>query len=82
MVEKVTIEKEKNTRYNWKFYQGRTHTRKKIAREKVPGENAEEPSSNAGYHHFVNLQSWESRPTSLNLPSLLKTHSDVKENQK
>lgn len=52
MVEKVTIEKEKNTRYNWKFYQGRTHTRKKIAREKVPGENAEEPSSNAGLSSF------------------------------
>lgn len=30
-------EKEQNTRYNWKFYQGKTHTKKKkFPRGKVP----------------------------------------------
>lgn len=42
-------EKEQNTRYNWKFYKGKTHTKKKkFPRGKVPDQNAEESSSSAG----------------------------------
>lgn len=55
---------------------------KDFSRWKVLYQNAEQFSSSAGVTTLLHLPSWESRPTSLNLPIHLKTHRDSEQNQK